>query len=90
MTDAIVTPITPTTLPPNAAALLAAGLKLPREERARLAEELLVSLDESDPAEIALAWRQECERRHREIKDGAAVLYDGAEVLQEARRLVGL
>jgi putative addiction module component (TIGR02574 family) len=49
--------------------LLAEALRLTRVERARVAEELLSSLEESDE-EVAAAWATELERRSREIADG--------------------
>ncbi len=49
--------------------LLAEALRLPRPERARVAEELLTSLEESDE-ELAAAWASELERRSREIAEG--------------------
>ena len=49
--------------------LLAEVLRLPRAERARVAEELLSSLEE--PAdEVAAAWAAELERRSREVAEG--------------------
>ena len=49
--------------------LVAEALRLPRPERARVAEELLSSLEE--PAdEVAVAWATELERRSREIAEG--------------------
>ena len=49
--------------------LLAEILRLPRAERARVAEELLSSLEE--PAEeVAAAWAKELERRSREVAEG--------------------
>jgi putative addiction module component (TIGR02574 family) len=49
--------------------LLAEALRLPRPERARVAEELLSSLEE--PAdEVAAAWAAELERRSREAAEG--------------------
>ena len=50
--------------------LLAQVLQLPRQERARLAEELLSSLEERDEEEVAAAWAPELERRSREIAEG--------------------
>jgi putative addiction module component (TIGR02574 family) len=50
--------------------LLAQVLRLPRQDRARLAEELLASLEEADDAEVAAAWAPELERRSREVADG--------------------
>jgi len=49
--------------------LLAQVLRLPRPERARLAEEVLSSLEESED-QVAAAWAQELERRSREIAEG--------------------
>ena len=50
--------------------LLAEALRLPRGERARVADELLSSLEE--PADdVAGAWAVELERRSREIAEGA-------------------
>ena len=49
--------------------LLAEVLLLPRAERARVAEELLSSLEE--PAdEVAAAWAAELQRRSREVAEG--------------------
>ena len=49
--------------------LLAEALRLPRPERARVAEELLSSLEE--PAdEVAAAWAAELERRSQEVAEG--------------------
>jgi putative addiction module component (TIGR02574 family) len=51
--------------------LLAEALRLPRGERARVAEELLSSLEE--PAEeVAAAWAAELERRSRDVAEGHA------------------
>ena len=49
--------------------LLAQVLRLPRTERARLAEEVLSSLEEPDE-QVAAAWAFELERRSREIAEG--------------------
>jgi putative addiction module component (TIGR02574 family) len=49
--------------------LLAEALCLTRADRARVAEELLSSLEESDE-EVATAWATELERRSREIAEG--------------------
>ena len=49
--------------------LVAEALRLPRRERARVAEELLSSLEE--PAdEVAAAWAMELERRSRDVAEG--------------------
>ena len=49
--------------------LYAQVLRLSREERARLAEELLFSLEESEE-QVAAAWAGELERRSRDIVEG--------------------
>lgn len=51
--------------------LLAQVLRLPRNERAKLAEELLSSLEEQDGEAVATAWAPELARRSREIAEGA-------------------
>ena len=50
--------------------LLAQVLRLPRQERARLAEEVLSSLEDPDEEEVAAAWASELERRSREVSEG--------------------
>jgi putative addiction module component (TIGR02574 family) len=59
--------------------LLARALQLPRPERARVAEELLASLEETDEA-VAAAWADELKRRAREVEDGtvAAIPWEAA------------
>jgi putative addiction module component (TIGR02574 family) len=49
--------------------LLAEALRLTRVDRARVAEELLSSLEESDE-EVATACATELERRSQEVADG--------------------
>jgi len=48
------------------------ALRLPDEERARLAVVLLASLEEEvqSPEELEKMWLAEAERRFRELKDG--------------------
>lgn len=49
--------------------LLAEALRLSRRERARVAQELLSSLEEADD-DVAAAWAEELKRRSREVADG--------------------
>ncbi|MDA1312279.1 MAG: addiction module protein [Acidobacteria bacterium] len=49
--------------------LMVEVLRLPRTERARVAEEILSSLEEPT-GEVAVAWVKEIERRSQEIADG--------------------
>ena len=64
-------------------ALEAAALLLPPEERAKLAERLIASLDR-DP-EIAAAWDEEIMRRIAELDAGRLESIPAEEVLAEAR-----
>lgn len=50
--------------------LLAQVLRLSRQDRARVAEELLSSLEDSDEEEVAAVWAPELERRSREVAEG--------------------
>ncbi len=58
-------------------------LSLPEEERARLADSLLASLDR-DP-EWDAAWAEECDRREEQIASGAATWVPGDEALARVR-----
>ena len=60
----------------NPGDVFAAALALPETERARLAHELLVSLDDGEDPGAAAAWAEEIERRMQQIDDGTAVLED--------------
>lgn len=60
----------------RAQALLREALKLPSEERADVAAELLASLDEpdvEDAAAVQAAWAAEIERRARRVLAGESV-----------------
>ena len=69
--------------------ILAEALRLSRSERARVAEELLFSLEESDD-DVAAAWAAELERRSREVAEGhvETVVWQTAraEVVKEFQR----
>lgn len=58
------------------------------EERVRLAEELLATVQETD-AETEAAWDEEIKRRIAEIDSGTARLVPADEVFAEVRRLLG-
>ena len=61
---------------------------LPAEDRARLAEDLLSSLQEdADPA-VEAAWDTEIRRRLDEVEAGTARLIPAAEVFAEVRRML--
>jgi putative addiction module component (TIGR02574 family) len=65
--------------------LQAEALKLEEKDRAELARVLLLSLEESEDQDTALAWAEEAERRYRELKTGAVPAIPSDEVLEEAR-----
>lgn len=56
--------------------LLAQVLRLPRIERAKLAAEVLTSLEDVDDEEVVAAWASELERRSREVEDGVVATVD--------------
>jgi len=60
---------------------------LPPEERVRLAEELLATVQEVDP-QVEAAWDEEIKRRIEEIDSGRAKLIPAEEVFAEVRRLI--
>lgn len=63
------------------------ALTLAPEERVRLAEELLATVQEVD-ADVEATWDEEIKRRVAEIETGAAKLTPAAEVFAEVRRLI--
>lgn len=60
-------------------------LELPLEERAQLATDLLLSLDDLSEREIEHLWLEEASRRDAEIDAGKAELIPGDQVFAEAR-----
>ena len=67
--------------------LSARARTLPPEDRARLAEEMLDSLQEESDADVERAWDREIERRVAEIESGVKLI-SAEEVHAEARRLI--
>jgi putative addiction module component (TIGR02574 family) len=64
--------------------ILAEALQLPTKQRARIAQELLHSLDDAgEDVGAAEAWDREIERRARDVMDGTAKTVPWEEV--EAR-----
>ena len=72
---------------PTAEQLLKQALDLPKDQRLRLADQLLDSIDgdDGDPIELDPELRDELVRRLKAIEDGTAVLLDGDEVMRELR-----
>jgi len=61
------------------------ALSLPIDDRAKLAHELIISLDECIDSDVNSAWESEISRRVQEIKDGTAKGRPAEEVLSEIR-----
>ena len=57
------------------------------EDRARLADELLASLDEDSSPDSEQAWEQEIGRRVEEIRSGRAKLIPADQVFAETARI---
>jgi putative addiction module component (TIGR02574 family) len=66
--------------------LLPAALALSMSERARLARELIESLDEETDEDATELWAREIERRVAEIRSGSVELEDWEEVRARIRR----
>ena len=59
---------------------------LPPEDRARLAEELLASLEEAPSPKTDAAWDAEIEKRIAEVEAGIAELVPAEEVFSRVRQ----
>ena len=60
---------------------------LPPEERAQLAQELLVSVEKEADPDVQAAWEDEIASRIAKYERGEAKLIPSAEVFEAARRL---
>ena len=58
------------------------------QDRARLAEELLESLDQEPASEVEAAWDREVQRRVAEVESGMVTLVPSDDVHADARRLI--
>lgn len=65
------------------------ALNLPLADRAKLAQRLLLSLEELSESEVEEAWLDEAERRALEIDEGLVQLVPAEEVSRKARELLG-
>jgi putative addiction module component (TIGR02574 family) len=74
-------------MPDTAAELANRGRQLPREERERLVDELLESLNEPAAAELDAAWSAEIERRLAAYDRGEIQALSAEEVFAKARSL---
>jgi len=65
---------------PQALDLLSTALALPAKERAKIAHELLLSLDDGTDADCAEAWVAELEQRARDVRSGSVATEDWTSV----------
>ncbi len=65
------------------------ALLLPREDRAKLVEKLLESLNVPTQKEIDRLWAQEAEKRIKEYEEGKGEAIDGDQVFREIRDRLG-
>ena len=61
--------------------------QLPPDERARLAELILESLQETSLSEVDAAWQQEIDERVAAYDRGEATTHPAEDVFAEARRI---
>jgi putative addiction module component (TIGR02574 family) len=64
------------------------SLNLPVADRAKLAHELLESLDDLPPQEIDMLWMAEAERRWKAFEAGEMAAIPAEEVMRKARALL--
>lgn len=74
-------------MPDQVSELVKRGRALAPEDRERLVDQLLESLNEPAAAELNAAWETEIERRLAEYDGGAVQAVDAAEVFAKARRI---
>jgi len=65
--------------------LASKALKLPRRERARLAQRLISSLDPVGDAAVDKLWLHEAERRLRALRSGKVAGIPADKVIRKAR-----
>jgi Putative addiction module component len=74
-------------MPDPVAELVERGKSLSPEDRARLVDLLLETLEGASTPGVEAAWRTELRSRISAYERGEAVLYDADEVIAEATRL---
>jgi len=74
-------------MPDTVAELAQRGRALTAQDRERLVDLLLDSLEDAPDAQIEEAWRVEIRRRVAAYERGDTVLFDADEVMAEAKRL---
>jgi putative addiction module component (TIGR02574 family) len=68
--------------------VLNAAMSLSPDSRAALAEQLWLSVDDKDRAEVEAAWTDEIEKRTASLDRGETKLIPGEQVMREARDLL--
>ena len=74
-------------MPDQVSELVKRGRALAPEDRERLVDQLLESLNEPAAAELNAAWETEIERRLAEYDEGTVQAINAAEVFAKARRI---
>ncbi|GAA0744314.1 addiction module protein [Ideonella azotifigens] len=74
-------------MPDQVSELVKRGRALSPEDRERLVDQLLESLNETAAAELDAAWESEIARRLAEYDQGAVEAIDAEEVFAKARRI---
>jgi putative addiction module component (TIGR02574 family) len=64
------------------------ALSLPQEDRAKLAQKLLLSLDSLSEEELNQTWLIEADRRARELDNGDVQPISAEEIRRKARALL--
>lgn len=67
--------------------ILRDALSLGVQERARLAEQLLASLDQVEPGELDRIWEDEAEKRLRSLRSGSARTVSADLVHEKANKI---
>lgn len=63
-------------------------LHLPKEERARLIQRLILSLESPSTAELRSDWLLEAQRRAEELDSGSVQAIPSKHVMEKARALI--
>ncbi|MEX1670918.1 addiction module protein [Zhongshania guokunii] len=64
------------------------ALHLPKEERTKLIQRLVLSLDSPSESELRSDWLHEAQRRAAELDNGSVQAVPSEEVMRKARTLI--
>jgi len=64
------------------------ALRLPLEDRSRIATRLLESIEEGEDVDVSPEWQEEINRRIAAVRDGTAKLIPHEEVMEEVRQRI--